>query len=188
MNELIEQGADWITLLSFGINRWVQAFLMDLARYLIGVGLVTFILLVAYRPFSVRRRIQPRRANKADIQRELFHSLVTVMVYASVAVFTIEMIELGWTRLYMDVSLYGLTYLIATIPMLLVLHDAYFYWAHRLMHQQWLFRRVHRIHHLSRTPTSWAAYSFSVWEALAMTLFVPLIMFVVPLHPISRFV
>lgn len=166
-------------------ERWLSVFAADLARYLVGVGLVVAVLFGLCRSFSERHRIQTRRATSGDMRREFLNSLKTVMVYATVALGVIELIQRGETRMYTDPAAYGWWYLIVAIPLLLVLHDTYFYWAHRLMHHPILFRQVHRVHHLSRTPSSWAAYSFSVWEALVMALFVPCAILAIPLHPIA---
>ena len=44
------------------------------------------------------------------------------------------------------------------------------------------------LHHLSRTPTPWAAYSFSIPEAIVQGAFVPLFLAFVPMHEIGLFV
>ena len=74
-----------------------------------------------------------------------------------------------------------------TIALLLVLQDAYFYWTHRAMHHRRLFRAVHHVHHLSRTPSPWAAYAFAPAEALVHAAFVPLVTLVVPVHELALF-
>ena len=38
-------------------------------------------------------------------------------------------------------------YMLATVVSLDYLHDAWFYWTHRLLHWQPLYRKVHYIHH-----------------------------------------
>ena len=53
-------------------------------------------------------------------------------------------------------------------------HDAYFYWAHRAMHSKAMFKATHLHHHKSRTPTPFTAYSFSAWEAVIEAAFMPL--------------
>lgn len=170
------------------VERWLGAFFIDLIRYLVGVGIVWFVLFVLCRRFAEHHRIQSRRATRKDIGREITHSVKTVMVYATVALATLTLIDQGATQLYLDIGQYGWGYLSLTVPLLLILHDTYFYWVHRLMHHPRLFNRVHRLHHLSRTPTSWAAYSFSIWEATVMTLFVPAAMVLMPLHPVAIFI
>jgi sterol desaturase/sphingolipid hydroxylase (fatty acid hydroxylase superfamily) len=53
----------------------------------------------------------------------------------------------------------------------LVVHDAYFYWTHRLMHARSLFRFFHWEHHKSSAPTVFTAYSFAMPEAIMQGLF-----------------
>jgi sterol desaturase/sphingolipid hydroxylase (fatty acid hydroxylase superfamily) len=166
-------------------ERWLSIFSADLLRYAIGVGVVVATLFGPLRQFAERRRIQARSATRADVSREVLCSLRTAAVYATVGLGTVEIIERGWTRMYTSISASNGWWLPVSVLALLVLHDAYFYWVHRLMHHPRLFRHVHRTHHLSRTPTSWAAYSFSVSEAALMALFVPLVLQLLPVHPLA---
>jgi sterol desaturase/sphingolipid hydroxylase (fatty acid hydroxylase superfamily) len=50
------------------------------------------------------------------------------------------------------------------------------------MHRPNVFRRLHRTHHRSVAPTQWAAYSFSVGEAVVQAAFLPLFLLAVPAH------
>lgn len=56
-------------------------------------------------------------------------------------------------------------YCLLVIAMLDVLHDAWFYWTHRLLHWAPLYRHVHYIHHKSNVPCAFTGYSFHVIEA-----------------------
>jgi sterol desaturase/sphingolipid hydroxylase (fatty acid hydroxylase superfamily) len=167
---------------------WLAVFSLDSLRYLIGAGLVSVVLYGLLGSWSAGRRIQQRRATAADIRREISYSLLTTAVYATVALFTIEAVQRGWMQNYELVAEQGWWYTVLSLPLLLVLHDAYFYWAHRLMHHRRLFRWVHRVHHLSRTPTPWAAYSFAPAEALVMALFMPAILALMPLQGVVVFI
>jgi Delta7-sterol 5-desaturase len=91
----------------------------------------------------------------------------------------------GWTRLYVRIDDYGWAWLVGSVGVMVLMHDAYFYWTHRLMHHQRLFRLFHRTHHLSTSPTPWAAYAFSVPEALVQAGIGPLIVFTIPTHPLA---
>ncbi len=177
----------WNEFLSVQLGIWFAVFTFDTLRYLIGVGLVSAILFGIFGAWSEGRRIQARRASRKDIRREIGYSLLTTGVYASVALFTIEALERGWMQTYAAVADYGWMYTLLSLPVLLVLHDAYFYWVHRAMHHPQLFRWMHRVHHLSRTPTPWAAYSFAPGEALMMALFMPMAMASMPLHGVVVF-
>jgi sterol desaturase/sphingolipid hydroxylase (fatty acid hydroxylase superfamily) len=75
---------------------------------------------------------------------------------------------------------------------LIVLHDAWFYWMHRALHTRALFRLTHLAHHRSRTPTSWAAYSFATGEAVCEALVIPAMFLIVaaiaPVEPLAVFI
>ena len=68
---------------------------------------------------------------------------------------------------------------------IVALHDTYFYWMHRTMHSRWLFRRVHSLHHKSRTPTPWAAYAFAPSEAILEAGILPLASLLLPMHELT---
>lgn len=59
--------------------------------------------------------------------------------------------------------------------------EIYLYGLHRLMHTRWLFRRVHRLHHLSAATDAWTALSLHPAEALAAFGVFPAL---VALHPV----
>ena len=185
METLFEyQFSTLLELLQAQAQIWVGAFIFDTLRYLIGVSSVTLVLTVLLASWSEKRRIQNRKASAADRYREVGYSLLTTAVYATVALFTVAAVENGWTQKYSELSEFGWAYALFSFAALFVLHDTYFYWVHRTMHHQKLFRIFHRIHHLSRTPTSWAAYSFAPGEAVVMALFMPAALMLMPLHPV----
>jgi len=177
----------WMAFIIDQLSLWLMVFSVDTVRYLLGAGLVSLVLFIGLSRWSNSRRIQTRRASAQDIRREITHSLITTAVYASVALFTIAAEQQGALRVYASIDDYSAIYTLLSLPLLLILHDTYFYWVHRAMHQRSLFRWVHRTHHLSRTPTPWAAYSFAPLEALAMALFMPLALALIPLHELVIF-
>src|SRR5262249_30357440 len=91
----------------------------------------------------------------------------------------------GWSQVYWNIDDYGWAWFAASIVLCIFIHDAYFYWTHRLMHHRWLYRRFHHVHHLSVSPTPWATYSFSVGEAFVQAGIGPLVILVMPLHPVA---
>ncbi|MBB3062779.1 sterol desaturase family protein [Microbulbifer rhizosphaerae] len=161
---------------------WAVHFQRDLFRYLLATTCVSLAVSWLFRRWMDRRRIQRRRAGWRDIRREFSYSMLTLCVFATMGVITGILYDWGVVQLYRDRSLYPLWWNLASLPLVILLHDAYFYWAHRAMHHPKLFRHFHRLHHLSRTPTPWAAYSFSVGEAFLMAIFSPLAMILLPLH------
>jgi Delta7-sterol 5-desaturase len=158
-------------LLPIAPHIFIGSFTFDLARYLIAASLIAGLVWLLRRTAWARRKIQRREASRADFVREFAGSVRTVLVYAMLSVPLVGALRHGYLDHYRGaVSPLGfLGYLAAMI----VAHDAWFYWSHRAMHTPLLFKRFHRFHHRTITPTAWAAYSFAIPEAVVMFLFIP---------------
>jgi sterol desaturase/sphingolipid hydroxylase (fatty acid hydroxylase superfamily) len=166
---------------------WWEAFPTVLwrigGRYALFAGLAFLLFYVWKRSAWSSNKIQPRFPGKNDLRREVFYSSLTILIFA--AVVTVVMFHpqvRAWTQLMDLPNQRGWLYYFLIFPVLLFLHDAYFYWAHRLMHLPWLYKRVHRVHHQSTNPSPWAAYSFHPWEALVEVGILPLFVMGLPLH------
>jgi len=149
---------------------FVSVFTFDLGRYLIAAGLISLSLWAA-KQWANNRRIQKRLAAKGDYVREFSSSIRTVFVFGVTTMSTVAMMEFGLVQFSDSFSwdIFGLQAVV-----MIIAHDAYFYWMHRALHHKRLFRATHLHHHKSRTPTPWAAYSFSSWEAVTEAAFVPI--------------
>lgn len=138
---------------------------------------------VLFRRPLRHRRISARRETVRQMGRELFHSVCSIGVFGITGGFMLFAALSGWTRFYRDIDRYGWLWFFASVGVMIVLHDTYFYWTHRLMHHRRLYRLFHHTHHLSLSPTPWAAYAFSPFEAAVQAGIGPLIAFTVPVHP-----
>lgn len=150
---------------------FLNVFTFDLGRYLIAASLISLSLWAA-KTWADNRRIQKRRAAKGDYVREFSSSIRTVFVFGLTTISTIAMAEFGLVRFNNETFTWGVFAL--QVAAMIIAHDAYFYWMHRALHHKRLFRATHLHHHKSRTPTPWAAYSFSSWEAVTEAAFVPI--------------
>jgi Delta7-sterol 5-desaturase len=131
------------------------------------------------------RRVRPGLYAKLDSQigREIYWSLLSAAIYGIPAgIVAWGWNNLGWTNIYTDIAAYPLWYLPLSVFLYLAVHDAWFYWTHRLMHRPWWFKQAHAVHHESRPPTAWAAMSFHPWEALTGAIVIPLLVFLIPIH------
>ncbi|MEL6805609.1 MAG: hypothetical protein AAFO91_17710 [Bacteroidota bacterium] len=54
------------------------------------------------------------------------------------------------------------------------------------MHHPLLFKWVHLIHHRSTNPSPWASYSFHILEAILEVMIAPIILVLVPMHPLEK--
>ncbi len=136
---------------------------LELERYFIAASVMAAIVWMARRTPLRSRAIQPRTASSADLRREIGSSLIACLIYLVVTIGIDWAIHAGMFPY--DKRDHSLAYLVMMFCLIVLAHDAYFYWTHRAMHTRWLYRRIHRHHHKSVTPTPWTAYSFSVPEA-----------------------
>jgi len=92
------------------------------------------------------------------------------------------------TTYYSDISTYGWIYFFAAFPIMLFVHDTYFYWLHRLIHHKSLFRFIHLVHHKSTNPSPWAAYAFHPLEAILEAGVFVVFLFIMPINDLHLLV
>jgi Delta7-sterol 5-desaturase len=119
------------------------------------------------------------------IRQDVQLSIVSSIVFALSAAFIMSAYQLGITRLYLNIHDYPLWYLAASYGFAIVLQDTYFYFLHRLLHHPKLFRIWHQGHHRSTHPTPWTSAAFDLPEAVAHSLFLVALVFIMPLHFIT---
>jgi sterol desaturase/sphingolipid hydroxylase (fatty acid hydroxylase superfamily) len=155
----------------------------NLFWYGLMAGGLWLVFYVAFRAALQHRRISKHEPTRRQVTREIFHSLRSIAIFGLVTGGVVYAAYSGWTRIYVNVDRYGWGWFVLSIGLMIVLHDAYFYWTHRLMHHPRLFRSLHRTHHRSTSPTPWAAYAFSPLEAVVQAGIGPLIVVTMPIHP-----
>lgn len=128
------------------------------------------------------RRLQPVFPKPGVIRQEIKYSIITTLIFGFVSIFLSYGRSKGWFLIYKDIHDYGWLYYGFSIIAAVLLHDAYFYFAHRLMHTRFLFKHVHRVHHLSHNPSPFAAFSFHPTEAVVEAAIMPLFLLFLPMH------
>jgi sterol desaturase/sphingolipid hydroxylase (fatty acid hydroxylase superfamily) len=165
----------------FVIDSAAAAILFKLTfRYLLFTGIAYFFFYVWRRKHYRASKIQQRYPQNKQIIREIWYSVSTILIFGVVVVAVTWAGFQGYTRYYAHIADRGWPYFIFSIVLMIVLHDTYFYWTHRLMHWKPVFKRVHRTHHLSVNPTPFAAYAFHPIEAVVEIGIIPLIVFTIP--------
>ncbi len=155
---------------------------VDAARYAIAAGGLVMGLRLAPSGWTAARRLQSRLASHADRRREIGYSLLTIMIFALNGYGVHLGARHGLFTIMPGLPIDEVIPAAATLVLMIVAHDAYFYWTHRAMHHPRLFRFFHRTHHRSHTPTPWAAYAFDWPEAVVQAVFLPLFLLFVPVH------
>ena len=167
---------------------YAEVFGADLLRYVVGAGGVFVIVNLCLAARLANQKIRTTGPVSGQILRELTASLRTVAIFAAVGTAIGLGSRLGIIEIYREIAEYGWGYFAFSIIFLIVAHDAWFYWSHRLLHHRSLFRRLHRLHHRSHNPTPFTSYSFDIGEAVINAAFLPLILLLLPAHPVALFV
>jgi sterol desaturase/sphingolipid hydroxylase (fatty acid hydroxylase superfamily) len=159
---------------------WAGYVLHDLTRYAefaIGVWLLLWIM---FAGILRGRKIREERPPAKQLVTEFFVSLRSVAIFSGIGLVPFMLEQAGYIHGNAIAASWGAVWFWASLVLIVVGHDAYFYWVHRLMHDPRLFRTFHRRHHRSHNPSPFTAYSFDVGEAVMMGLFVPLWTILIP--------
>jgi sterol desaturase/sphingolipid hydroxylase (fatty acid hydroxylase superfamily) len=125
-------------------------------------------------------RIRPKMPPARQLRTEFVYSARSTAVFATLSLGPALALQAGWINGDHLARSLGWGWFWASLVLMIVAHDAYFYWVHRLAHRRGLFAWVHRRHHLSHNPSPFTAYSFDLAEAVLMGSFVPLWILLVP--------
>lgn len=158
------------------------------SRYFLVAGAAFLLCYVLFFRRIEHHKIQSRNPKAKDYLREIGYSLFTISLFALVPLFflTLEPVRVH-TTFYTDIKEYGPIWFWAAFPVMLIMHDTYFYWTHRLMHHPVLYPYFHRVHHLSVNPSPWAAYAFHPLEAFVEVGIFVLFLFTIPVHKLHFF-
>ena len=158
--------------------------IFEFGRY--AVAALAVFALIRLAPLA-GRKIRLQAPGAAQMAREVAASARTVVIFSLSGVASIVAGRHGLQKLYADPAALGWIWFWASILILIVLHDAWFYWTHRLLHHPKLFRRWHGLHHRSKHPSPFTAYAFDVAEATVNALFLPLALVFLPVSELAVF-
>jgi sterol desaturase/sphingolipid hydroxylase (fatty acid hydroxylase superfamily) len=139
-------------------------------------GLLSIVLKAPLR----QRKIREDSPAARQLLVEFAFSMRSIALFATVALAQSLMSRLGAYPLTHVSVLWGGLWFWPSLVLMIIGHDAYYYWTHRAMHHPRLFRAFHSRHHRSHNPSPFTAYSFDVSEAAVMASFVILWPFLVP--------
>lgn len=126
------------------------------------------------------RRIQKSRRGEKRVRTEIRHSLLSILVTSCSIALGLFAQHIGLAMQPWSLSWWNF------VPMFLlcmILFDAWFYFAHRLLHTK-AFYKYHALHHKSVTPTAWSNDSIGVVDTAMSQGFYAVVVFVVPFSPL----
>lgn len=131
------------------------------------------------------KKIQEKFPKIKDYARELGFSTLSVIIFSIPPLVMLYSNSIRpHTTFYKHIDQYSTAWFILAFPVMIIMHDTYFYWIHRLMHLPVLFKKVHLVHHKSTNPSPWAAYAFHPLEAFAESFIFVIFLFTIPVHSI----
>lgn len=172
----------------FGLlNAYAIGVLAIFIRYVLFAGSTFFVFYIIRKEALKKYKIQNRIPKAERIWHEIQHSAYTAFVFALMGVGIYFLQKAGFTQLYTPMNKFGWLYLVGSFFLLTFIHDAYFYWTHRLMHYPRLFSKLHKVHHISNNPTPFTSLSFHPLEAIVEIAIVPITVLFIPFHPLVLF-
>ncbi|MCI3132821.1 sterol desaturase family protein [Phenylobacterium aquaticum] len=183
------------TLTTYG-QHWLSNLSYDLSRYAMFAIAVWFVIWVLLRGPMAGRKLREATPGARQLVTEFAVSMRTVAIFSTVGLLTFSLERAGFLPGPQIAARLGWGWAVASLVLMILGHDAYFYWTHRLVHHRRLFRTFHRRHHRSNNPSPFSAYSFDLAEAALQAAFAPLWLLIVPtawpvvglfmLHQIAR--
>ena len=138
--------------------------------------------------FQHRRIQEKQRSNNQLLKHEIKYSAITLLIFASIDVLLYVAQNNNITQLYINIDDYGWTYFVFSVVLMILLHDAWFYFTHRLMHHPKLFKHIHKVHHQSTDPSPFAAFSFHPLEAIVEAVIYVIFAFLFPVNILALYV
>jgi len=186
--ELMEPSPEVLSSLITMLGNWPDLLGSDLARYIIGAGVVFLVVNWRLAGPLAARKIRKDSAGWSQVKQEILASFRTVFILSCAGLLIGTSYMMGWLHVYENPAEMGWGYFAFSVIAIILLHDTWFYWTHRLIHDPRLFRRFHRLHHRSHNPTPWTAYAFDSGEAAINALFLPLTLLILPISFLAIFV
>ncbi|MER3470708.1 MAG: sterol desaturase family protein [Chitinophagaceae bacterium] len=157
-------------------------FIVVIGRYVLVAGLFYATFYVWFPKKWQQRKINDRSYKKDQFKKEVSWSCITAGLFALSGTITGILWQKGYTKVYLNATDYPLWWLPVSLLIAMVLHETYYYWLHRWMHQPKIFRIVHKVHHDSNITSPWTAFSFHPLEGLLQAVFLPLLLLILPMH------
>ena len=120
------------------------------------LGAIFFIIFYGIITYIVRswNKILPEKSY--NFKRELFFTLSNFFIYFLITHICFHLYILWYIRFD-----YSITLLTPILGLLFIIwHDFYFYILHRVLHQKWILKNIHYVHHQSHISSIWTSYSF----------------------------
>lgn len=129
-----------------------------------------------------KRKLNKKKYPPKQFREEMFWSMLTALIFSVIGSLAAILWQKGFTRIYLDVNEFPIWWIPFSIIVSMFIHETYYYWLHRWMHQPKIYKIVHHVHHESKITSAWTAFSFHPIEGVLEALIMPAIVMVLPMH------
>lgn len=157
-------------------------FVMITGRYFLVAGLFYLVFYTWFPAKFETRKINRKKYLEGQLRKEIKWSLITSVLFSIAGTLMVVLWQKGYTKVYTEADQYGWWYLPVSLVIFMILHETYYYWIHRWMHQPAVFKIVHKVHHDSHIASPFTAFSFHPLEGLLQAIFLPVILMILPMH------
>lgn len=173
---------------NFGfITLWVLSFSVLALRYTIIAGLAFYLIQAMLLHKKEIKRLRADANSRHYMWIDIRRSLSSFFIFGALMAAIMEAQYHGYTKMYTDWNTHTGFYAAISFVLLLLIHDTYFYWMHRLLHTRILYRYIHLHHHRPTPPTPFTSFAFHPAEAVVEFIFIIPVVFLIPLHPVIIF-
>lgn len=171
------------------IDNYINIIKLVGGRYFITAGIAFVLFYIIINKVVANKKIQQRYPKISDYLREIGYSILTIAIFGLVPLIFIRTESIAkHTTMYKDINEMGWLYFWLAFPIMIFMHDTYFYWMHRLMHHKKIFNLFHLVHHQSTNPSPWTAYAFHPLEAVVEAGILVVFLFTIPIHKLHFFI
>ncbi|MCM8526802.1 MAG: sterol desaturase family protein [Lentisphaeraceae bacterium] len=163
-------------------SHWAPVFVVLFLRYVILAGGAFLLVYKGLSRFIMKRKIQECFPETRQYWMEFKYSVATTAIFTIVGWVALGEHARPYTLIYTDLNEYGMPYFYFSLLLMIIVHDCYFYWTHRLMHWKPLYKYFHKVHHLSTNPSPWTTFSFHPLEAVVEAGIIFVFAYVFPVH------
>jgi len=151
------------------LERYLHTITLIGGRYFIVAGLCFLIFYILLKGVLANKKIQQRFPKGSDYLREIGYSTLTISIFGAVPVIFIYNENVAkYTTLYTDINKYGSIYFWAVFPIMLFMHDTYFYWMQTKI-GKWINTSICHNQHHQYFKGNYGLY-FLFWDRLMGTL------------------
>jgi lathosterol oxidase len=129
-----------------------------------------------------KRLLVKTKPGRKQMYREIRWAMISSVIFAVITILMVIGWQAGLIKIYLDWNAFPWWYVPLSIFLILMLHEAYYYWLHRWMHRPAIYRLIHKVHHDSVYTSVFTSFSFHPWESLLQAIFLPLVLLVLPVH------